>query len=222
MSELNIYQKINAIQKKISYLKKDKRVSTGGSGSYTALSHDKLIGELRPLMVDAGIVTTMEITSHSIDKQTTQSEYQGKKTERTVYTTVLEAKIKFINIDNPSDFFIVDAIGYGADSGDKGAGKATSYSMKYALLKTFAIESGDDEEDRPTEQYVPTDYKAKSANILAIQKELSRLTVGMTAENKIGYLKVKCKVDNFSELSSLSLEDLEGLLDMLRLEGVAK
>ena len=52
--------------------------------------------------------------------------------------------IKFINIDNPDDNIVVPTFGYGIDNQDKGPGKAISYAVKYALLKTLGLETGDD------------------------------------------------------------------------------
>jgi hypothetical protein len=40
------------------------------------------------------------------------------------------------------------------DNGDKAPGKAISYATKYALLKTFLLETGEDEESR----HNPSEY----------------------------------------------------------------
>jgi hypothetical protein len=143
-AKLNIYQRINAVQKEISYLQKDKKVDTGGGRSYFALTHDKLVGELRGLLVKHGIATIPRIVSEHLDRHVNQ---EGKVS----YFTQVRVTIQMNNIDDKADFCTIEAIGYGIDTQDKGAGKALSYATKYALLKTFMIESGDDEEDRPIE-----------------------------------------------------------------------
>ncbi len=53
-------------------------------------------------------------------------------------------KVRFANIDNPADFIDVPGLGYGVDDQDKGPGKATSYAVKYCLLKALGLETGDD------------------------------------------------------------------------------
>ena len=45
--------------------------------------------------------------------------------------------------------------GYGIDPADKGIGKAISYSFKYALLKTFCLETGDDPDQDQSSKYEP-------------------------------------------------------------------
>jgi ERF superfamily len=52
--------------------------------------------------------------------------------------------VRFVNIDDPADFFDVPTFGYGIDPQDKGPGKAMSYAVKYALLKALGLETGDD------------------------------------------------------------------------------
>jgi hypothetical protein len=59
--------------------------------------------------------------------------------------------VRFVNVDDPQDFFDVETFGYGLDDQDKGPGKAMSYAVKYALLKTLGLETGDDpDEDQVT------------------------------------------------------------------------
>lgn len=63
--------------------------------------------------------------------------------------TVVYCRIKWINVDHYQDFIEppqgeFSAFGYGVDPQDKGPGKAMSYAYKYAVLKYFAIETGDD------------------------------------------------------------------------------
>jgi hypothetical protein len=56
---------------------------------------------------------------------------------------ILTVRVRFVNIDSPTDFMEVQATGYGVDESDKGPGKAQSYALKMALLKTFLIYDGE-------------------------------------------------------------------------------
>ena len=60
--------------------------------------------------------------------------------------TLTEAVItwRFTNAEDPQDFLLVQSAGQGADTQDKGAGKAMTYSRKYALLNTLLIPTGED------------------------------------------------------------------------------
>jgi len=143
----NIFQRIAAVQKEIGYLKKDKNVSTGGQGSYRALTHDKVVGEIRGLLVKNGIATIPNIVEHSFTRNALAN-------DKSNYFTSLQMEVEFVNVDDRQDRFSAGGIGYGMDTQDKGAGKAMSYCVKYIILKTFMIESGDEEEDRLPENYV--------------------------------------------------------------------
>jgi hypothetical protein len=145
MSELNLYQRINEIRRKVSYVKKDKAVSTGGEGSYKAVTHDQVCSITREHLVEHGVVCfPYLVSSKSIPP--IQVEGQQKVNKQWRYEVIYD--FKFINIDKPSEFEVVRVEGHGLDSGDKAPGKALSMCRKYASLKLFEIASGDEEENR--------------------------------------------------------------------------
>jgi hypothetical protein len=127
MEGKNIYQRLHAAMETVSYVQKDPKKS---GMQYTFASHDAVTAKVRPALLAAGIVTTVSVKSFSQD---------GNRTEATVV-------MRFVNVDNPSDFVEVEAFGYGIDPQDKGPGKAVSYACKYAMLKTLSLETGDDPE----------------------------------------------------------------------------
>ncbi|MGI9571558.1 MAG: hypothetical protein ACR2PH_17875, partial [Desulfobulbia bacterium] len=57
--------------------------------------------------------------------------------------TRLEINFRWINIDNPDDFFEQVWFGYGIDTSDKGPGKAISYAQRMVTLKTLHLETGE-------------------------------------------------------------------------------
>jgi hypothetical protein len=67
--------------------------------------------------------------------------------------TTIKLSYEFINVDNPSEKLAGSFEGCGSDKGDKGAYKAITGALKYALTSTFLIETGDDpeKEDRQPE-----------------------------------------------------------------------
>ncbi len=71
---------------------------------------------------------------------------QASRTDNT-NRTELEVDVIFVNIDQPEDRVTLRFPGYGADYSDKGPGKAFSYAMKIAYLKTFQLNSADDIEE---------------------------------------------------------------------------
>ena len=144
MTDKNIYQRIAAVMEKVSYIQKEKKQGM----QYTIVSHDKVTGLIRPEMLRNGIVC------HPVACEYTQN---GNRAECTM-------TMRFVNIDKPEDYFDVPTFGYGVDNQDKGPGKAMSYAVKYALLKTFGLETGDDP-DNESIDHTPADIGTVLLNI---------------------------------------------------------
>lgn len=64
----------------------------------------------------------------------------------------LKVKIRFVNLDNTSDFIETVAYGDGVDSLDKAPGKAMTYSDKYALMKAYKMLTGDDPDQNASDE----------------------------------------------------------------------
>lgn len=127
MTEKNIYQRLHEVMKKVEYVQKGEKKD---GIQYRFVSHDAVTAKVRPALVECGIVY------HPKNMVVRQN---GNRTE-------VELDIRFVNIDKPEDFVDVPSFGYGIDSQDKGPGKAISYAVKYALLKSLGLETGDDPE----------------------------------------------------------------------------
>ena len=129
---MNIHQRIHAIMKDISYVKK------GGVNkflNYKFTSHDDVTRLVRGQLVEHGVVAIPTVKSHS------KSDKQEKN--GVAILTEVNVSIDFVNIDDPSDKITVDGFGYGIDKNDLGPGKALSYACKMIYLKTFALETGE-------------------------------------------------------------------------------
>lgn len=70
-----------------------------------------------------------------------------KKSEQDGNTTALFVVNRYINADEPDDFVEQVTLGYGADSTDKGPGKAFTYAVKQSLLKMFQLVTDDADPD---------------------------------------------------------------------------
>lgn len=135
---MNLLQRINEVRKAIGYVQKDKSVSTGG-GSYKAVTHDAVTALLRDHMVEQGIVSWP-----SLVESNAQPKEEGAKQFR--YEATYD--FTFANIEDPKDCLTIRIQSHAMDNADKAPGKALSYAMKYALLKLFSLETGEDEESR--------------------------------------------------------------------------
>lgn len=157
MSELNIYQRINAVMQAVEYVQKDATVETGGGRSYKAVSHDMVLAVLRQSMVANGIVTRVEQLSDALIQM--RGPDPKEKDQYSQYFYSANYAIYFVNIDQPLDFVRLTINAHAQDSGDKAPGKAVSYAVKYAMLKTFGLETGENDESRNAEFQPFTDIQ---------------------------------------------------------------
>lgn len=134
----NLMQRIIAIRKACSYIQKDKSVSTGG-GSYKAVTHDAVTGMVRQHMDEHGVVSWPVLVA-----SVSQPKDDGAKQFR--YEATYD--FFFANADEPADQICIRIEAHAMDNADKAPGKALSYAKKYAMLKLFEIETGEDEESR--------------------------------------------------------------------------
>lgn len=167
-STLNILQRLNLVMKELDYIQKEKK----GGLQYSFVSHDKVTGMVRPLLVKHGIVTWP--TNFIVTQD-------GNRTQ-------LQCRVVFANIDDRLDFIEVESLGYGIDGQDKGPGKALSYAMKYAYLKALSLETGDDPDQDQDVQHAPEPKKAYERNGI-VKAEFDRLIKGIRQIESSGTLE---------------------------------
>lgn len=150
---MTIYEKLSAIWGAIQYMQKDDHLKFG-STNYKALSEEKVTSIMREQMVKQGlIVFPIEMTSSR----------QGQISH-------VDVKYRIVNVENPEEYIEVVSCGDGADTQDKGAGKAMTYAYKYMWLRVFGIPTGEDpdkimsDEIDENEKKAAADEKAKKSN----------------------------------------------------------
>lgn len=154
--------------REVSYVAKgDKTVN----GQYRFVSHDDVVAKLHGEFVNHEISVVSTVIS---------CRQEGNRTE-------VELCIQFTNIDDPKDYIQVKYPGYGIDNSDKGPGKAISYAFKYALLKTFCLETGDDPDNDAKSRYEPVkclDFDSKLPDDIDAKKMDEFLKECAEATNK--------------------------------------
>ena len=147
----SLYQRINAIKKKIDYIQKDKKVE-----SYMAVTHDAVTAATRKLFVEEGVlVVPSEISNVVVVAGAT-----SKGTPIIRYEALFS--VAFINIDSGDDRLIINVTAHAMDHGDKAPGKAISYAVKYAILKVLQLETGEDDESRAASEGIGDDLISKA------------------------------------------------------------
>lgn len=135
MTTQNIFQRLHAVMGEVDYIQKEKKAGM----RYSIVSHDAVTAKVRPLLHKHGVV----YYPVKIDRG-----QNGNRTEA-------DMLVRFVNVDEPTDFIEVATTGYGIDDQDKGPGKAISYAVKYALLKTLGLETGDDPDEDQNAKHSP-------------------------------------------------------------------
>lgn len=193
--KLNIYQRINAVQQEVKYLKKDKKVQ-----SYMAATHDAVTALVRDSCVLHGVlIIPNEHDSIVVDT--------GTKTSTGTPIIRYESRftISFVNIDEPEDKIDVSINSHANDTGDKATGKALSYAVKNAMLKTFMIETGESDESR-VEPARLAKIKINEEQINWVKARKEELGI---ADDKFKKVLNSMRIASIEDLNESSLRDLE-------------
>lgn len=195
MEEMNIFQRMSAISDKISKVAKNLTVGVGKS-AYKAVGESDVLSAVKPIEREYGVYS-YPVSRKIIDTNvlTTTSEYDGKVTEKNQLFMRIETVYRFVNMDNTAEYIDITTYGDGVDSQDKACGKAMTYADKYALLKAYKIETGDDPDQNKSE-----DLKS----VGKVDKKASPKQVEILAKNYTG--------DNLAKL--LELNGVEKLEDI--------
>ena len=124
---MNIYEKMAAIMADVQYLAKDDKVEFG-STKYKALSEEKVTTIMRAELLKYNLVV------YPISQLAT----------RAGQITHVDVVYRLVNVENPEEYIEIASCGDGADSQDKGSGKAMTYAFKYMWLRAFALPTGED------------------------------------------------------------------------------
>jgi len=148
MSGKNLFQKILDISTDVRSIEKNMTVGSGNY-SYKAVSDLAVTIAVKTAEEKHGVVSIpirQELVSSEVYRSTKKETYNGKETEKETFTYVdnIKMTVRFINVNDPSEFVDVETYGKGIDTGDKGFGKASTYARKYALLNAYKIATGDD------------------------------------------------------------------------------
>lgn len=146
----NLYQRILAIMDDVPYLQKDDSVSTGQGKSYKAITEEKVTTAIRAAMINHGVVIVPVEQEYDRTDLTLVDKNGNEKVSR---LATVATKYRIINVDDPDDYIVAVSNGEGADTQDKGVGKAMTYAYKYLLLRTFAIPTGEDPDKISSEEY---------------------------------------------------------------------
>ena len=132
---MSVYEKMLNVMSKVGYLNKDGFVETSKGKGYKALTDEKVLTAIRPVLVEERLLMIpVKMDHRRTDEKVTAYDREGNQIERVNRLTDVDMVFRFIDVDNPSDIVEVVSSGTGVDTQDKGIGKAQTYAKKYAIL----------------------------------------------------------------------------------------
>lgn len=142
------------VMKAISNIEKNKVVGEGRN-AYKGVEDRDVKVAIRTAMMDNGLIIIPISIEPTIKVDRWEEVYQGQAKAKQSVLTEVRTKYRIIHISGES--LDIEGYGHGQDSQDKSAGKATTYALKYALLYTFLIPTGDiDDADTTHLQQIST------------------------------------------------------------------
>ena len=151
---MSVYEKMLNVMSKVGYLNKDGFVETSKGKGYKALTDEKVLTAIRPVLVEERLLMIpVKMDHRRTDEKVAAYDREGNQIEKVNRLTDVDMVFRFIDVDNPSDIVEVVSSGTGVDTQDKGIGKAQTYAKKYAILNSFLVPSGDDTDQISSEKY---------------------------------------------------------------------
>ena len=154
----NLVAAINQVMREVKGIEKTANVGTGGN-SFKAVS-DKDVKRLVGQAMERAGLAILPISVEplaTIDRWEVSEQWGNNpaviKRKKEVFT---EVRTKYLLMHESGQQIELAGYGQGVDSQDKSAGKATTYALKYALLYTFLIPTGEiDDADKTQPQATP-------------------------------------------------------------------
>ena len=147
----NVHEAINQVMGRVGYVQKQRAKDL----KYTITTEADFIKAIRPHLVDVGLVI------HQKDVEIiSRTEFESSRGAKGIN---ILAKYTWEWTHTPSGTSIIStSLGEAADYGDKAANKTMTVGMKYNMKQTLLIETGDDPDTTPSEEYEqPPKKKAK-------------------------------------------------------------
>lgn len=156
----NLTQAIIAVMQSIAGIEKSMTVGVGNN-AYKGVSDKDVKNIVGDAMAKNGLCIVpidVEIKSQ-VERWTETGGQYGDKQKQSIFS---EVKTKYLLMHTSGESIELAGCGHGVDTQDKGAGKATTYALKYTLLYTFLVPTGKiDDADATHSDTIDTPVKSK-------------------------------------------------------------
>jgi hypothetical protein len=145
--QLNLRQKLAVVRRRLVYVQKR---GYNSRFNYNYVTAADIAGAVGDILAELGVVVVPRLESISHEAARAQGSTEAEHVARVVMS------YSFVDVDTAEEITVKTA-GEGLDSGDKAPYKAMTGALKYALLQSFLLATGDDPEE---ERFVPTNHSA--------------------------------------------------------------
>lgn len=140
MENKNLISAVIKVMNAVKSIEKNMTIGTGGS-AYKGISDKDVKIAIGRAMEDNGLcILPISITPKIQVDRWDGLDYNGKpQVKQSVFTEVIS---EYLLCHSSGESQKIVGYGHGIDAQDKGAGKATTYALKNALLYTFMVATG--------------------------------------------------------------------------------
>lgn len=181
---MKLYEKLLVIQQRINGLGKDK-----SANNYKYVTGDKVLGEIKPIMNELGLILKQEILSIENVRQDYKTgvgtNYEKPKAEINSKVMMRFTWVDCATGDKDENLFGAN----GQNDWDKGVGSALTYGERYFLLKFFHIATDEDDIDNPErkpeeKQVAPIQQPTQPTKKPYLERGTANFTAVINAINK--------------------------------------
>ena len=135
----NLAQAITKVMKEVKGVEKNSQVGSGKM-AYSGVKDQDVKEVFNKALSDNGLcILPIGIEESTDTTKWEETNQYGTKQKQSVFTKV---KTEYLLLHESGESQVIVGYGHGVDSQDKGAGKATTYALKNALLYTFLTPVG--------------------------------------------------------------------------------
>lgn len=157
---MGLYEKIYNVMNDSAGLEKNLTVGSGAN-SYKAVGEKEVLNMLKPLFKKYKLIVFPVNGDISEQNNYYDTTFNGETTTKARNVTQLKVQFKIVDVETGESEMLV-GFGNGADSQDKGSGKAFTYAFKTALSKTFMLFSGEDTDNEHSDDITQKGTTTKS------------------------------------------------------------
>src|SRR5271157_5496233 len=178
--QLNLRQKLAEVRRRIGYVQKR---GFNERNNYSYVTAADLAGAVGDILAELGVVIIPRLESISYEPNA------GGRSEVARAAQVVMA-YTFTDVDT-GDEITTKVAGQGLDAGDKAPYKAMTGALKYALLQSFLLATGDDPEDERVDARLTTSGSDRAITAEEV-RELEKLIddTRTDLERVLAYYKV--------------------------------